>query len=79
MTKTVSFWIVGKSNPDQAPAVAFDLHDHDGTIIKSDSHALPANCDPMREARTYATGFAQRHGAAQVHYDVDSTDCFKRC
>lgn len=77
--KTVCYWLVGANNKSQAPAVAFDLHGEDGTIIKSDSHVLRSDCDALREAQLYATGFAQRNGAQRLSYDQDSTDCFADC
>jgi hypothetical protein len=77
--KTVAYWIVGIANKSQAPDVAFDLHDDSGAVLKSGSHALVAGEDIQRAARHAANDFAQRHGAASVHYDSDSTECFSGC
>ena len=77
-----SWWIVGRDNPNNEPAVAVDIHDENGTLISKETWTAtlkPAKL-PTVAAQKIARYYAKKFGipASRVHFDPDSTETFAK-
>jgi hypothetical protein len=74
---TACYWIIGIANKAQAPAVAIDLHNADGSLAREtktitlDNH-LRIETESLRHAKL----FCAEHGVTELVYDPDSTQAF---
>lgn len=78
MTHEACYWIIGRDNTRQAPAVAVDLHKHNGDLS---AETWTRDLGPGDDARAVALAYAAANGvpAERVTFDDASTDFFATC
>jgi hypothetical protein len=79
--KRACFWIIGRDNAEQSPAVAVDLHKENGALVGVETFTAHLAKASIADAGNIACEYAAQYGvpAHAVTFDADSTDAFATC